>query len=29
MTLAEVFRYPLRHFEHHEAQLTLAPLPDA
>jgi DinB superfamily len=25
MTLAEVYRYPMRHFEHHEAQLTLAP----
>jgi DinB superfamily len=24
MTLADVYRYPLRHFEHHEDQLTLA-----
>jgi hypothetical protein len=29
MTLAEVYRYPLRHFEHHEAQLTLALRPRA
>lgn len=29
MTLAEVYRYPMRHFEHHEAQLTLTPQPDS
>lgn len=27
MTLADVYHYPLRHFEHHEAQLTLAGRP--
>ncbi|MGZ4565730.1 MAG: hypothetical protein ACXVFZ_02740 [Blastococcus sp.] len=25
MTLADVYRYPSRHFEHHRRQLTLAP----
>jgi hypothetical protein len=28
MTLADVYHYPLRHFEHHEAQLTLAARPE-
>ncbi len=25
MTLADVYRYPSRHFEHHRRQLTLRP----
>jgi hypothetical protein len=28
MTLADVYHYPLRHFEHHEAQLTFAARPE-
>jgi hypothetical protein len=28
MTLADVYRYPTLHFEHHRRQLTLRPLPD-
>jgi hypothetical protein len=27
MTLAEVYRYPTRHFEHHRRQLTLGRAP--